>query len=132
MEERHYRILLAIIGGIAAVAMIVRIVGLASADPGTVAATRDIGRIAGLALLLVAIIGLWSWRTWGFWLLGLGFVVAFAAATPEGIFAAFWRSFLHLTTILLTVEQYLTRKQEAEEANSKPDHPSDDYTPRAR
>ncbi len=133
MEERHYRILLAIIGGIAAVVLVVRIGELALADTdGAKLGWSTGGRIVGLLLLPLAICALWSWRTWGFWLLGLAALVAFAAAIPDGLFAAFWRTFLHLTTILLTTEQYFTRKQEAEEAASKPNQPSSDYTPHRR
>jgi hypothetical protein len=133
MEERHYRMLLAILGGIAAMVLVVRIGELTAADAeGAKLGWTSGGRIVGLVLLLVAIAGLWSWRNWGFWLLGLATLVALAAAIPDGLFAAFWRSFLHLTTILLTTEQYFTRKQEAEEAASKPDQPSSDYTPRPR
>jgi hypothetical protein len=57
--------------------------------------------------------------------LGLATVTTLAADLPEGLFAGFWRSFPHLTTIVMTVEQYLTRKeeQEAEEqANSQGPH----------
>ena len=95
MEERHYRILLAIIGGIAAVVLVVRIGELAIADAdGAKLGWTTGGRIVGLALLPVAIAGLWSWRTWGFWLLGLATLVALVAAIPDGLFAAFWRTFL--------------------------------------
>jgi hypothetical protein len=133
MEQRHYRILLAIIAGIAAVVLVVRIGELAIADvDGAKLGWSTGGRIIGWLLLLVAIAGLWSWRTWGFWLLGLATLVALVAAIPDGPFAAFWRTFLHLTTILLTTEQYFTRKQEAEEAASKPNQPSSDYTPHRR
>ena len=117
MEENYYRIWLAIL---ASVAMLV-LGGLAIAaslpdgDQAASFSARDIIRLVGYGLLAVAAIGLWSWQTWGFWTLGLATLLTFGADVPAGLFAAFWRSFLHLTMILFTVEQYYTRKEEEEE-----------------
>lgn len=131
MEERTYRILLAIMAAIAAVALVVVAVRLTTSDESQ-AAWRSAGQIAGFLLLPIAIGGLWEWRTWGFWTLGAATAIGLVAYLPDGLFAGFWGTFLHFTAILMTVEQYLTRKQEAEEAASKPNEPSSDYTPHRR
>jgi hypothetical protein len=126
MEERTYRILLVVLTGLV-------ILNLATIGFGLFRETGEedtydyqpIARLIGYGLLPVAMIGLWSWKPWAFWVLGLATVTTLAADLPEGLFAGFWRSFPHLTTIVMTVEQYLTRKEEKEaeeQANSQGPH----------
>jgi hypothetical protein len=116
VEERTYRILLVILVGLVLLNLATIGFGLFREAGGENPAGVFVAlRFIGYGLLPVAAAGLWFWRTWGFWLLGLSTLLTLAADLPEGLFAAFWRSFPHLTTIALTVEQYLTRK-EAKEA----------------
>jgi hypothetical protein len=111
MEEGFYRILLTILAGVAVLVAGAITLSLVLADPaGAAVSARDIARLVGYGLVPVAAIGLWSWRRWGFWMLGLATLTTFVADFPEGVFAAFWRAFLHLTMILLTVEQHYARK----------------------
>lgn len=123
MEEQYFRIWLAVLAGIAVVVLGALAVSLALADPsGPEATARDYVRLAGYGLLAISAIGLWSWRNWGFWLLGLATLVTMGADIPDGLFAAFWRAFLHLTMILLTVEQYYARTmpdEDEEEAETE-------------
>src|SRR5687768_3883672 len=106
MEERTYRILLVVLTGLV-------ILNLATIGFGLFRETGEedtydyqpIARLIGYGLLPVAMIGLWSWKPWAFWVLGLATVTTLAADLPEGLFAGFWRSFPHLTTIVMTVEQ---------------------------
>lgn len=113
MEENYYRIWLAILASVAV--LVLGALAISSSLPDADFTARDIIRLVGYGLLAVAAIGLWSWQTWGFWTLGLATLLTFGADVPAGLFAAFWRSFLHLTMILFTVEQYYTRKEEEEE-----------------
>ena len=116
MEERTYRILLLILTGLVILNLVT--IGLGwfrEAGDEDAYAYQPIARLIGYGLLPVAVAGLWNFRAWAFWVLGLAAVVTLAADVPEGMFAAFWRSFPHLTVIVMTVEQYLTRKEEAAE-----------------
>jgi hypothetical protein len=112
LEENYYRIWLAILATVALLVLGALAISLSLPNPERPAGVSafDIGRLAGYGLLAVAAIGLWSWRSWGFWTLGLATLLTFGADVPNGIFSAFWRSFLHLTMILLTVEQHFARK----------------------
>lgn len=117
MEENYYRIWLAILATVAILVLGGLAIASSLPNPQQPAgfSARDIIRLVGYGLLAVAAIGLWSWHTWGFWMLGLATLLTFGSDVPSGLFAAFWRSFLHLTMILLTIEQYYTRKAEDEE-----------------
>jgi hypothetical protein len=116
LEENYYRIWLAILASVAV--LVLGALAITGSLPGPEQpagfSVRDIVRLVGYGLLAVAAIGLWSWQTWGFWTLGLATLLTFGSDVPSGLFAAFWRSFLHLTMILFTVEQYFTRKAEDE------------------
>jgi hypothetical protein len=118
LEENFYRIWLAVLASVAIVVIGALAISSSLPDPQQPAgfSARDIVRMVGYGLLAVAAIGLWSWKSWGFWTLGLATLLTFGSDVPSGLFAAFWRSFLHLTMILFTVEQYYTRKEEEEAA----------------
>ena len=127
MEERTYRILLLVLTGLVILNLVT--IGLGwfreAGDEDTYA-YQPIARLIGYGLLPVAVAGLWNWRPWAFWVLGLATLVTLAADLPEGMFAAFWRSFPHLTVIVMTVEQHLTRKEEKEaEEQAKAQGPHD-------
>ncbi len=120
MEERQFQVILVCLALLAVLVLVVGIVSL-SADnsAGQRMSAREIVQLVGVGLLPVAAIGLFGWRRWGFLVLGLATTVALVAALPDGLFAAVWFSFLHLTTILLIAEQYYTRKEkEAEEQSA--------------
>jgi hypothetical protein len=118
LEENFYRIWLAVLASVAIVVIGALAISSSLPDPQQPAgfSARDIVRMVGYGLLAVAAIGLWSWKSWGFWTLGLATLLTFGSDVPSGLFAAFWRSFLLLTMILFTVEQYYTRKEEEEAA----------------
>jgi hypothetical protein len=120
LEENYYRIWLAILASVAMLVIAALAIASSLPDPDQPASfsARDIVRLVGYGLLAVAAIGLWTWQSWGFWSLGLATLLTFGADLPSGLFAAFWRSFLHVTMILFTIEQYYTRKEEDEEGDA--------------
>jgi hypothetical protein len=118
MDERLYRIFLASLAGLAVVMFVVGVVSLAIAPADSLPA-REIVKLIGIGLLPVAAGGLWWWQRWGFWALGLATLVVLGAGIPDGLFAALWRSILHFTMILCTVEQYVSRYRPDDKGRGK-------------
>lgn len=123
MEERQFRVILSLLALVAVLVVVTRILSLVMSEAtggGNLAGTAV--QIVGFCLLPVAAMGLWSWRPWGFWTLGLATAVVLAAAVTEGLLAAIWLSMLHLTTILLVAEHYFARKEAEVEEEPTGDH----------
>jgi len=122
MEERQFRIILALLALTAVAVFTIGIVSVVTDNTaGERVSAHHIVQLVAMSLLPIAAIGLWWWRRWAFWMLGLATALALVAALPDGIFAAVWCSFLHLTTILLVAEQYYAR-QESEAENRSDGH----------
>ena len=121
MEERQFRIVLTVLALTAVAVLAVGIVSVSTDNMTGRILVRDIFQLVGMGLLPVAAIGLWSWRPWGFWTLGLATAVALLGALPDGLSAAVWCSFPHLATILLVAEHHYARK----EAEAEAEHSSD-------
>lgn len=123
MEDRQYQIILSVLALAGVLVVAVGIASIATSDwteSGNLAAQAV--QLVGYCLLPVAAIGLWWWRQWGFWTLGVATAVTVAATLPEGLTSAIWRSFLHLTTILLIAEHYFARKEGEPEQESDQSH----------
>jgi hypothetical protein len=121
MEERHYRLLLAVVTGLAILNLGAMTAGLFREDAaGGGFSIRFAFRLLGYGLLVIAAAGLWNWNSWAFWLLGLATLTTIGANLADGLQTAFWRIVPHLTMILLTAEQYYTRKEEEEAENANP------------
>ena len=127
MEVRQFRMVLAILSLVAVAVLAVAVFSVVAAEnPIEQVRARSIVYCIGFGLLPVAAIGLWEWRRWGFWMLGLATVMASLSALPDGLFAAVWCSFLHVTTILLVTEQHFARKEE-QEARDAEEHSADQH-----
>jgi hypothetical protein len=119
MEARQFRIILAILSLVSVAVLAVGIFSsVASDNPDERIGARNIAYYISFGLLPVAAIGLWNWWRWGFWMLGLAAAMALVSALPDGLFAAVWCSFLHVTVILLVAEQYFARKETEEELSA--------------